>query len=225
MSAQEAPDRGPQRCRGSRDFLHQPVICPRPGQAFSLPPPSSSPSLPFLSLSHTKRTLLPKKRPLHPSTSPSRSAPPRRTSSQHFFQLDNPRICQRGKRRESGRGSQDRKLVSHSSRCPTAGGGEGGEPARSLAQALPQSLSISPLEDPLSSKSWEKEDQSGTLAAGGSDSLADETQKGDCRESPGRAEGQKSPLPPLPAHISPARMRAPIHQPLPLDAKPSGSEL
>lgn len=100
-----------------------------------------------------------------------------------------------------------------------------GEPARSLAQALPQSLSISPLEDLLSSKSWEKEDQSGTLAAGGSDSLADETQKGDCRASQGCSEGQKFPLPPLPALISPARMRAPVHQPLPLDAKPSGSEL
>lgn len=167
--------------------------------------PSSSPVLqPLVAfpqpLAH-KRTLLPKKRPLHPSTSPSRSAPPRRTSFQHFFQLDNPRICQRRERRESGRGSQDRKLVSHSSRCPTAGGGEGGEPARSLAQALPQSLSISPQEDPLSSKSWEKEDQSGTLAAGGSDSLAEETQKGDCRASQGCSEGQKSTLPPLPALI------------------------
>ena len=118
--------------------------------------------------------------------------PPQLTSFQHFFELDNLRICKTGERRERASGSQDRKLVSHSSNCPKAGGGEGGEPKRSLVQTLPRSLFISPFELPVSSESREKEDRTGTLSAGSSDSVADKTQKV-AVEGPGTALRERRP--------------------------------
>lgn len=135
-------------------------------------PPTPLPAFPHpLAHAHTHTHT----RPLLPKT--VLRPPPQLTSFQHFFELDNPRICRTGERRERASGSQDRKLISHSSNCPKAGGGEGGEPKRSLVQTLPRSLFISPFELPVSSESREKEDQTGTLSAGSGDSVADETQK------------------------------------------------
>lgn len=97
----------------SRDFLWRPVICPRAGKASPLPPPrppNSSLRLPSASCAQTqftaKKKSSPPYTPLHTHTHTHR-APPRLTSFQHFFELDNPRICQRGgkegeRARESG---------------------------------------------------------------------------------------------------------------------------
>lgn len=88
-------------------------------------------------------------------------------------------------------GSQDRKLVSHSSNCPKQEEGKGGEPKRSLVQTLPQSLFISPFELPVSSESQGEHDQTGTPSAGSGDSATDERQKV-AVEGPGIALREKT---------------------------------
>lgn len=60
-------------------------------------------------------------------------------------------------------------------------------------QTLPRSLFISPFELPVSSKSREKEDQTGTLSAGSGDSPADKTQKV-ATEGPGTVLRERRPF-------------------------------
>lgn len=93
-------------CAARSDFLAaSPVICDCHGKCSLFLPrspslfPNSSPRLPSASRSHTHthaRTLLPKT-VLRP--------PPQLTSFQHFCELDNPRICKTGEKRERLSGS------------------------------------------------------------------------------------------------------------------------
>lgn len=86
--------------------------------------PNSSPRLPLASRSHVHtyththtRTLLPKTvvRP-----------PPQLTSFQRFFELDNPRICKSGERRERPERESRQETGFSFLQLSKAGGGEGG---------------------------------------------------------------------------------------------------